>query len=100
MSKKMEEFLNKVRQNQPSRDEILQKLRDIAGPMESYRLEAIYDSEKNTLTLQGDQRGMEILNDIITGLKHIDTPAGNHTHLDEVTYLTKANVKLVIQRVD
>jgi hypothetical protein len=86
-------------QNETQDNEFIERMKKLAMPGEPYRLELLYNDAKKMVTLQADERGFKILLDIISSLAKPDVWSGRHAHLDEVTFLTKSEIRLIIQRV-
>ncbi len=97
---KLEEFLKKKQENTITEEEFRAWALSLARPGEPYRLELLWDEEKQTATLQADQRGMEILQTIVSDLARQNAVIGRHLHLDKWTYLTKNEINLIIKRVE
>jgi hypothetical protein len=63
-----------------------------------YRLELIYDETSKSALLQGNQAGFEALRDNCAMLSEAE--AGTILYFDEVTSLTKTNIRLIVKRVN
>ena len=98
----LEEWRKKNRESAISDpEEVLKIIMKTAKPNEpKYRLELLFDAETKTILLQGNQAGLERILGAIQVLAQPDEHSGNHRHFDRQTGLTKADVDLIIQRVN
>jgi hypothetical protein len=63
-----------------------------------YRLELLYDENRKTVILQGNQYGLETLLEAITRLVRSSTELA-HVHFDSVSGFSKNDLDLIIQFV-
>jgi hypothetical protein len=97
---KVEEWFKKRLENALDPDKALEIVTARAIPSEPYRLELIYDETTRTVTLQGDQLGLDIVRRAVNWLAKPDTEVGMRAAFTEVSPLTKSNVRLIIRRVE
>jgi hypothetical protein len=94
------EIMQHHREKQPmSREEYFERIKPYIVQGGSFRLEMIYDAEKDIFIIQGDENGLKRFGESVLSAAHREK-AGYDSHWDEST-TTFINVQeIIVRRVD
>jgi hypothetical protein len=96
----MREQFEKRKTESMSREEYFERIKPYIVKGEPFRLEMIYDTQKDIFIIQGDENGLKRFGESVLGAAHPDEKTGYHTHWDNST-TTYMNVKqVIVQRVN